>query len=478
MLLEVVKPRQNSKISEFSTILTSLKGSENSPVTKQTSAWQDSLRALDSSVSTEMSNKCAVCKKSATQTCSACGQVFYCAREHQKQDWKQHKNFCVPFKITTDEVLGRCVVATRNLRPGEVLMKQSPLILGPKVVSAPLCLSCHKKLNLEEKARYECDKCKWPLCGQECEASPLHRAECQVFAQAGFVPTVKSDNSRQPVYSSIAPLRALLLKRDHPEKFKILRQCQSHLSEHLATPVYQILRNNLVSFFIDVLKMDTDETEILTICSIFDTNCFDVRNPNGTVNVRGLYPTISLLSHDCKQNTRHSFHGDDFHLLLTATVPIKKGELITTTYTQTLWGTLTRRAHLKMSKHFDCTCDRCKDPTELGSYVGAVNCTECGDGSKIVSCNPLDKAADWKCQKCGFVIEGKEMVWGTDFLKDEISKLDKRDPKGFEEFLVKYKETLHQKSSFCLQVKYALIQMYGSLEGYRLAGKNYLRVPN
>ncbi|XP_971538.2 SET domain-containing protein SmydA-8 [Tribolium castaneum] len=371
-----------------------------------------------------------------------------------------------PFMVKRDEVLGRCVVATRDIRSGEVIAESLPLIVGPKMASPPLCLGCHKKLALAE-SRYDCSKCFWPLCGQACESSPLHEAECEIFAKAGYKPTVKNDNSKQTVYCPIAPLRALLLKKNSPERFNLLLDFQSHLQDHEKTQVYQVLKKSLVPFFTQLLKLDTNESEILTICSIFDTNCFEVRDTQRLVNIRGLYPTISFLSHSCKHNTKHCFNGDNFRLVLTATTPIKKGDLVTTTYTQTLWGTLSRRSHLKMAKHFDCLCERCTDPTEFGTYLSAVNCSVCGDGSKVTSSDPLNCEADWFCENCGFAITGSDMLWGNEVLQKEINHLNKDNPNSLEEFLERYAEVLHGRNSYCLQVKYALCQIYGSLDGFK-----------
>jgi hypothetical protein len=59
-------------------------------------------------------------------------------------------------------------------------------------------------------------------------------------------------------------------------------------------------------------------------------------------------------------------------------------------------GTLKRRDHLKESKFFDCTCARCSDPTELGTYAGALKCPQCSTGV-VLSTAPLDRDADWQC---------------------------------------------------------------------------------
>jgi len=43
---------------------------------------------------------CTVCSRSASNRCSACKQVSYCSREHQKQDWRNHKDSCRPFEAS------------------------------------------------------------------------------------------------------------------------------------------------------------------------------------------------------------------------------------------------------------------------------------------------------------------------------------------------------------------------------------------
>jgi len=59
------------------------------------------------------------------------------------------------------------------------------------------------------------------------------------------------------------------------------------------------------------------------------------------------------------------------------TVDIRKGDSITTSYTQPLKGTLERRRHLLNVKCFNCLCERCMDVTEFGMYIGAITCTKC-----------------------------------------------------------------------------------------------------
>lgn len=351
-------------------------------------------------------------------------------------------------------------------------MRKQPLILGPKLASEPICLGCHQKLDFLYE---DCSKCGWPLCSQECEQSKMHQIECETLSKSGYKPNIELDQERQVVYTSIAPLRCYLLQKIDPSSYKELMSFQSHLEENIKFLVYHILKKRLLPFFNDKLKINITEHELLTICSILDTNSFDVRDAKGRVNIRGLYTTANLLTHQCKQNTKHSFHGDNFELVLTTTMPIKKGEVITATYTQSLWGTLSRRLHLKRFKHFDCVCKRCSDPTEFGTYTGSIYCSQCRvfDKSKtcpkMISTNPLDNDAQWKCEKCDYIISGRQMVWNNDAMKIAIRDLEKY-PWEFERFLEIYEDVLHPTNCHVLDVKYALTQMYGNMDDCTLSG--------
>lgn len=222
---------------------------------------------------------CVVCQKPAIQCCSGCNQAYYCDREHQKIDWKRgHKNNCSPYKIISNETLGRHLVATRNIKPGEIIMKKAPVLIAPKIASFPMCLGCHKRLVSEEDF-YSCSKCSWPLCSADCETKDAHIGECEVLARADEKAKILNNGCKQAAYCSIGPLRALLLK--NTPKYQSIISMQSNLEITKDTPLYIVLKMNIVPFLKDSLKMDVTEDEILTICSIFDVNAFNIRDTDG-----------------------------------------------------------------------------------------------------------------------------------------------------------------------------------------------------
>ncbi|KAI5638482.1 MYND finger domain-containing protein [Phthorimaea operculella] len=423
---------------------------------------------------------CEVCQQPASQTCGGCKLVYYCSKAHQKLGWREgHKFKCCAFKIQYSDTLGRHMVATRDIKPGEMILKEKPAILGPKMSCAAQCLACGKKLDPIKTGDvydfYKCTSCNWPMCDAKCEKSEVHKPECKVMAERKYRCNIKYEtpNKVEAAYCVIAPLRALLLKETNPMQYENIMNLESHLDDRINTSLYIVLKANLVTFIVQVLGLPFDEETIMKVASIFDTNSFDVRSPDTTKRLRAIYVTAAMMDHSCKSNTRHIILGDEYNIAFIATVPIAKGELITATYTQSLWGTLDRRRHLRSSKCFDCECDRCKDPTEFGTYLGSIYCSHCKGpgtqpGSMLVSSNPLDENALWKCEKCDHYIQARQMVWGNNALKQDLNKLDKKGPKEFEDFIEKYSQTLHPNNHLVVQAKLALIQIYGNYKGYML----------
>lgn len=115
--------------------------------------------------------------------------------------------------------------------------------------------------------------------------------------------------------------------------FQKILELETHLEKRLDSPTYKILRVNLMMFFRSVLGLDFDEETILGICAALDTNAFEIRKPGQ--KIRALYPNAAMLAHNCRPNTRHYF-GDNHELFFVATVPVRKGEVLYTTYGQAL----------------------------------------------------------------------------------------------------------------------------------------------
>lgn len=190
-----------------------------------------------------MTDQCGVCGVVAHLKCSGCQAVVYCGKEHQKAHWKSHKKTCKAIQVSQllctgyltpssfgpllqlhdDPRLGRHFRATRDIHAGELILREKPLVMGPKINSVPICLGCHQTLYVPIGVRnfYKCSKCHWPLCGKECESAEMHLKECRLMAERKFVATIDFDsaqpNKRESAYCAIMPLRCILVKDDDPK---------------------------------------------------------------------------------------------------------------------------------------------------------------------------------------------------------------------------------------------------------------------
>lgn len=73
------------------------------------------------------------------------------------------------------------------------------------------------------------------------------------------------------------------------------------------------------------------------------------------------------------------------------TVDLPEGGEMFVSYTSSIQPTIMRRENLRYSKYFYCDCERCADPTELGTHLSSLKCTKCENGI-IMSSAPLGEA--------------------------------------------------------------------------------------
>lgn len=273
----------------------------------------------------------------------------------------------------------------------------------------------------------------------------------------------------RPNYNAVVPLRCLLLKETDPQTYEHLMTMETH--NEIRRNIPELWRTNqitVVSRIIDDWGLkEYTEDEIHSICGILEVNSFEIGQQG--INIRGLYPTAFLMSHDCVPNTNHIDEENTFWLTVRASTTIELGEMITLSYAYTLQSTLRRREHLLENKFFECQCMRCSDPTELGTFTGALICPKCKDGY-VLSTNPLDPEADWKCinfDKCpGYKLTARSMQLLLDKISQEVDNIDCNDVRAMETFLKKYRNVLHPTHYINLSVKLSLSQLYGRINGY------------
>ncbi|XP_075980482.1 SET domain-containing protein SmydA-8-like isoform X2 [Anticarsia gemmatalis] len=379
----------------------------------------------------------------------------------------EKKNVC--YEIRHSDVMGRYLVAGRDIRAGEVIIEEPALAVGPCTGCGLICLGCYREL--EEISLAKCQGCKWPMCSSACPGIGKYTGhstyECDTLKK--IPPDYSKLEDLKDSYQALMPLRCLLLKKFDPEKWRAVSTMEAHNELRRARgDIWPINEKNVVQRF-KKWKLDFNDEEIHTVCGILEVNAFEVGGSGA--NARALYDRAYLLAHDCTPTTTHTDaeRVPGRPLTIRASVAHKAGDLISLCYAYTLQGTLKRREHIKHSKFFECCCRRCSDPTELGTYASAFRCPKCA-GGRVLSTAPLDPGAVWTCVDgdCGYTMPAAAVQLLLKRLTDEHEQIDVNDVPGFEGFLHKYRNVVHSTHYLCLSAKHSLSQLYGKVAEYMI----------
>lgn len=395
-------------------------------------------------IETEEGECCFYCGvKEALTKCLECNNnIFYCSDSHKKihcpsppQDGSgQPEKKCTPFRVAHSQDRGHFLVATREIKVGEIVLLDKPFVEGPASKSPPVCLQCFK--DTPSSTSYRCSKCGLPVCNKVCEDGHLHQYECQYFAKAfrrkkceeedadkPVLPDIGDSRAPCPLYTCITPLRLLL--RSHaastPEEKEIVRQVDQlvdHEEERKKDKKTWTLNHVLVVSFIQRalgLHQDTEgplfsTQQIHRAIGLLRTNGVKLDSRPGATTGVAIYPVYSLTNHDCLCNTRTKkiFINNEHVLELISVLPIQKGEEISTRYTPPQLGTIRRQQLVQTQWYFSCRCHRCLDPTEKGSMLNSLKCTSCQTGYMLPK-DPTQLGSKWKClESCHQ--EGQEEV--------------------------------------------------------------------
>ena len=117
---------------------------------------------------------CFKCHKSVTgkkklSKCSRCHAITYCGPQCQKADWDRHSWNCLPVMVTEFEGKGRGLVAAKDIKMGDLIFTDKPMI---KLAAVPGgCLPDSTAMdsmmtqigNLSSEAKKQFYKLKPPL---------------------------------------------------------------------------------------------------------------------------------------------------------------------------------------------------------------------------------------------------------------------------------------------------------------------------
>jgi len=340
--------------------------------------------------------------------------------------------------------VGRCVLASRDIKASEVILEDTPAVLGPNYETEAVCLECLSRAD----GSILCELCNLPLCSESCKGGLRHQPECQVFSKLDKKVSVSSfgPSTIALEYGCITVLRLLHLRDNDPDTWERLGFLMDHDEERRKEVEYwRMFQKNVVDYlrFRAGLADVYSEAEIHRAIGILRTNAFQIEHPylqaQGTSG-KAVFPTFSFLSHSCVANARYIVMPDD-RLVLRAKTDIKEGEEVTIQYISFLFGNSRRREEILSCWMFECCCERCSDLTELGSYLSAVLCQSCG-GIVLPKNNDI-ACEEWRCRECGQKMEKDFVLNMVTELTDEMQNIMEHETEKFQALNDKFSKLLH-----------------------------------
>jgi len=398
-------------------------------------------------------NVCFLCAEPSVDTCDKCGLVGFCSEDHQKLH--RPENFCFPFMVEKTDVIGRYVVAVRDIEPLELIMWDYGAVLGPRMGCSPCCLQCLKPAD----GSYQCENCHWPVCNQKCAGGPAHKIECDTLKNAKEKVEFFNFQDTHDTYRCIAPLRLLKVKEKVGEVWDRLNYLMDHNEDRKQDVELWNTYQTHVNKFLKSCDPSFNDEDMDRAVGLLWTNAFACSNGGG----QAVFPTFSFMSHSCHPNCAHSVFPNKT-LALQAKVKIQAGEEFTISYISTLQGSIKRRMKLHDKWYFDCKCARCMDPTELGSFTSAHICKVCNSpDAYIVTTEVENSSAPWKCAKCGLLTPAAELNAKETEIALEIQKIENNSIAGFEEFHETTETLLHTNHYLNIMLKRHLVGLYSTV---------------
>ncbi|XP_055363404.1 histone-lysine N-methyltransferase SMYD3 isoform X2 [Betta splendens] len=218
---------------------------------------------------------------------------------------------------------GNGLRAAVRLRRGELVYSAEPLAC---CVSSKLCEDvCHHCFTRQEKL-LRCSQCKTArYCNASCQLSPSKGRSEELYTLEEHESHLSSmSEQKKQGLSQLAAMLEVYLQQEAEGRASLPSSCRDPLS----------------------------------LIAKVTCNCFTISDGELQEVGVGLYPSLSLLNHDCRPNCVMVFEGTTLHLR--AVREINPEEELTISYIGTLLLTDERRVQLEEQYHFTCLCQRCE----------------------------------------------------------------------------------------------------------------------
>eukprot|EP00094_Tigriopus_californicus_P009904 TCALIF_09550-PA protein Name:"Similar to msta Protein msta, isoform B (Drosophila melanogaster)" AED:0.04 eAED:0.05 QI:0/1/0/1/1/1/2/0/547 len=415
---------------------------------------------------------CFLCGRGCVNLCQNCKSVAFCSREHYLAH--HQRKYCFPFQFFTDSTLGtKTLIATRDIKPLELIFFEWNLVLGPNwslnPIGNPSCLDCCKPVENS----YKCGHCGLPVCNETCQIGSNHQLECQLWRTKPDLISSLWSESVELVTLAIMPTRLIQAKKFNPKVDNRTRYLYENRTLAEGSKSWNDIKAALTVLmreFVDsneISEVDMTATlDLVRTCSLITTEDRE----------RALFPIFSQFSHSCISNCKFVVYPNKTLAVLSKTI-IKAGDELTISLVPALEPTWKRRAKLYRDHLIECSCRRCRDPRELGTYLSALICQRCSipathtTGTEVdeVGCilpiNPLEHDTKWACpmhpqrelsneqaQRLAIDLQRKLYAGG------QITTIER-----LEEVIETFSRILHPNHALLMMVKRSLLNCYSQV---------------
>lgn len=170
---------------------------------------------------------------------------------------------CV-WDIEEREPFGRCLIAKRDIQVNELILRDKPLVVGPRVNNYEkiFCVSCYRvipKLTL-------CDmRCKFPVC-DDCTYSKQHVKECELIRSWQLKNEIRYSKH---LFRALTVIRGLLISEDDAALMMMM-------AKHDNSSMQNIEVDKMIAEFNELPPDSATVKRLKDISSILNTNAFEV----------------------------------------------------------------------------------------------------------------------------------------------------------------------------------------------------------
>ncbi|XP_042408542.1 histone-lysine N-methyltransferase ASHR2-like [Zingiber officinale] len=262
---------------------------------------------------------------------------------------------------------GRALLSTRHIKPGEVLLSDSPLLLYPASASSSFCSRCFRSLPSSSSTSSSA-----PVrCRSHCSSSPAAASFCSARCLASHSPFLCLALSHFPISlppELLSPALFLLAAYDlsitAPSDFHRLISLHGTTTSDVDAPTLHSLLTSILpsppaafSLELTAALLAKDKANAFGLMEPFDGG-------DRRVRAYGIYPNASFFNHDCLPNACRFDYVDQARenntdIVVRAIHDIPVGREVCLSYFPVTWRYLERQTRLMEDYGFRCECDRC-----------------------------------------------------------------------------------------------------------------------